>query len=174
MGPAPFFLRSLVTASATDCLRPKRKTSKAPRGPGRSREANFSRSAVYPNARLCARTYPRGNRVDFLRGRRGHGLSLPARNRSRNPRLERISLSRRESLVSLRVPRHFMAAISLPKRAVSSYQNRRSVPTARHAAGVLPLSIGIGTLSQRIAIRTLTSPLRTVRAEFPHFAPTRG
>jgi hypothetical protein len=53
----------------------------------------------------------------------------------------------------------------LPKRAVSSYQNRRSVPTARHAAGVLPLSIGIGTLSQRIAIRTLTSPLRTVRAE---------
>src|SRR5580692_10139987 len=68
-----------------------------------------------------------------------------------------------------------MAAISLPKRAVSSYQNRRSVPTARHAAGVLPLAIGIGTLSQRIAIGTLTSPLRTVRAEFPHFAaPAKG
>src|SRR5580700_9461121 len=70
-----FFFVPFVTASATDSLRPKRKTSKAPRGPGRSREANFSRSAVYPNARLCARTYPRGNRVDFSRGRRGHGLS---------------------------------------------------------------------------------------------------
>jgi hypothetical protein len=95
-----------VTAIATDSLRPKRKTSKALRGSGRSREANFSRSVVYPNARLCARTYPRDNRVDFSRGRRGHGLSLAARNRSRSPRLERISLSRRESLVSLQVPRH--------------------------------------------------------------------
>jgi hypothetical protein len=51
MWRAPFVLRSLCNGERYGLFATEaKKTSKAPRGPGRSRKANFSRSAVYPNA----------------------------------------------------------------------------------------------------------------------------
>lgn len=127
----------IATASARASLPPKRKTSKAPREPGRSRAANLSRWAVYPNARLCARTFQPDSRVDFSRGRRGHELSLPARNRSRSPPLERLSRSRRESLVLRRVPRHSSrrSLCQSVRSQVSRIGNRSQLRDARLAYG---------------------------------------